>query len=183
MRLLAAAAFIIIGFLPFTTAPVDAAVLTFDWTLSGPAASLGGIPFPASGTITVDTTMQMNGGDEVTGITGTIDGSIISGLSTFDGADNLLFPSGTAPLDTHGIAFTTVAGQSVDIFSFFAEGTPPTGNAYGESTSSPGGFGVGTFALTATPLPATLPLFAGGLGLVGFLTKRRKGAQQSLAAA
>jgi hypothetical protein len=30
------------------------------------------------------------------------------------------------------------------------------------------------FAPTATPLPATLPLFAGGLGLAGFLAKRRK---------
>jgi hypothetical protein len=36
---------------------------------------------------------------------------------------------------------------------------------------------------SATPLPATLPLFAGGLGFVGFLTKRRKNAKQSVAAA
>ena len=36
--------------------------------------------------------------------------------------------------------------------------------------------------VSATPLPATLPLFAGGLGLVGFLTKRRKSAKQALAA-
>jgi hypothetical protein len=36
----------------------------------------------------------------------------------------------------------------------------------------------------ATPLPATLPLFAGGLGFVGYLTKRRKqNAKQALAAA
>jgi|ERR1700733_13551359 hypothetical protein len=34
--------------------------------------------------------------------------------------------------------------------------------------------------VTATPLPATLPLFAGGLGFVGYLTRRRK---QALAAA
>ena len=27
---------------------------------------------------------------------------------------------------------------------------------------------------SATPLPATLPLFAGGLGFVGYLAKRRK---------
>jgi hypothetical protein len=32
-------------------------------------------------------------------------------------------------------------------------------------------FNIGT---TAAPLPATLPLFAGGLGFVGFLAKRRK---------
>ena len=35
---------------------------------------------------------------------------------------------------------------------------------------------------SATPIPGALPLFAGGLGLVGFLTKRRKSAMQALAA-
>ena len=30
------------------------------------------------------------------------------------------------------------------------------------------------FAIAETPLPATLPLFAGGLGFVGYLAKRRK---------
>jgi hypothetical protein len=39
------------------------------------------------------------------------------------------------------------------------------------------------YASTATPLPATLPLFAGGLGFVGYLTRRKKGkATQALAA-
>jgi hypothetical protein len=33
-------------------------------------------------------------------------------------------------------------------------------------------------SFSATPLPATLPLFAGGLGFVGYLTRRRK--QRSL---
>lgn len=45
----------------------------------------------------------------------------------------------------------------------------------------------GTLAVnevTTTPLPATLPLFAGGLGFVGYLTRRRKqNARQDLAAA
>jgi len=36
-------------------------------------------------------------------------------------------------------------------------------------------------AVSATPLPATLPLFAGGLGMVGFLARRKK--QKALAAA
>ena len=33
---------------------------------------------------------------------------------------------------------------------------------------------LGSVAVSATPLPATLPLFAGGLGMVGFLTRRKK---------
>ncbi len=40
-------------------------------------------------------------------------------------------------------------------------------------------------SLGSTPLPATLPLFAGGLGLVGYLSRRRKSntARQALAVA
>jgi hypothetical protein len=39
-------------------------------------------------------------------------------------------------------------------------------------------------AISATPLPATLPLFAGGLGMVGWLTRRKKrNSPQPLAAA
>jgi hypothetical protein len=36
---------------------------------------------------------------------------------------------------------------------------------------------------SATPLPATLPLFAGGLGFVGYLTRRKKHNSSALAAA
>jgi hypothetical protein len=36
--------------------------------------------------------------------------------------------------------------------------------------------------LSQTPLPATLPLFAGGLGFVGYLAKRRKNATPLAAA-
>ena len=36
--------------------------------------------------------------------------------------------------------------------------------------------------INATPLPATLPLFAGGLGFVGFLTRRKKRARAVAAA-
>jgi len=39
----------------------------------------------------------------------------------------------------------------------------------GETSSA---FVIATVA--ATPLPATLPLFAGGLGFVGYLTGRKK---------
>jgi hypothetical protein len=43
--------------------------------------------------------------------------------------------------------------------------------------------GVGNSPLSETPLPAALPLFAGGLGFVGFLAKRRKSSKRVLAAA
>lgn len=154
-----------------TVMPASAATVTYDWTLTGPAASLGGVPFPGSGTITATIGAD---GDLVTAIAGTIDGSAITGLSSFEGADNLLFPTGTTFLDTSGLSFDTAVGQDINIFSFFAEGSTPSGNAYGEISSNPAGFGVGTFELSATPLPAALPLFAGGLGVLVFLAWRKK---------
>ncbi len=181
VKFLKAAALMIFGLVLFiAAAPAHATPVTetFDWTLTGPAASLGGVPFPGSGTITATISA---GSDIITGITGTIDGSMIAGLTTFGSspspASQVIFPTGTTFLSTAGIAFDTASGLDVNIFSFFPQGTPPSGNAYGELTS--GGFGVGTFSLTpvsATPLPAALPLFATGvgvLGLLGWLRKRR----------
>jgi len=53
------------------------------------------------------------------------------------------------------------------------------------ATSAQGAFTItGPTLVSATPLPATLPLFAGGLGFVGYLAKRRKQtAKQALGAA
>lgn len=101
-RLFGAAALMFISLLPFvgTAVPAHAATVTFDWTLTGPAASLGGFPFTGSGTITA--AVAATGGDALTAITGTIGSSAITGLATFDGADNLLFPNtaSTSLLDT-----------------------------------------------------------------------------------
>jgi hypothetical protein len=145
--------------------PVDAATVTFNWTLTGPAPNLGGVPFPGSGTITGTT---LAGGDVMaTSITGTVNGSMITGLNTFNGADDLLFPTGTTFLSTHGISFVTAAGQDINIFSFFPQGTPPSGNAYGELSANPSGFGVGTFVLT--PVTAVPELRTWAMMLLGFL--------------
>jgi hypothetical protein len=200
MTFLKSAALVVCGFLALiiARAPADAATVTYDWTLTSPAASLGGFHFTGNGTLTATTG---TGSYTVTGITGTVtDGTIteqITGLSTT--GDNLLFPIGTSftgppitsgsyvsasNLDTtKGLAFTIAAG-TIDLFGFFAPNATDVtpGNNYGQT--SPDGFGVGTFALTATPLPAALPMFAGGLGLVGYLTRRRKrSGKQALAAA
>jgi hypothetical protein len=193
MKNLIPAAFIIGGLLsPAATIPANAATITLDWTLSGPAASLGGLHFTGSGTLTATIGPAS---DLVTAITGTVtDGTVvetITGLAptgTLNSNDNLLFPIGTnfvgppvsstpyvsvSDLDSHGIAFTIAAGP-IDVFGFSAPNqTPapnPANNNYGEL--SPEGFGVGNFAVT--PLPAALPLFATGLGALGLLGWRRK---------
>jgi hypothetical protein len=153
--------------------PADATTVTFDWSLAGPAASLGGVPLSGSGTITA--TVGANG-DSVTAITGSLGGIAINGPTSFFGSDNLLFPTGTTPVDTSGIALALADGESVNIFSFFAEGSTPSGNAFGEYTSG-SGFGVGTFALSpvgATPLPPTWTMMLVGLAGVGFFVYRRQ---------
>jgi hypothetical protein len=75
--------------LPLVSAAAPARAEVFDWSLTGPAASLGGVPFPGSGTITATESMPP-GVWNVTAITGTVDGSTITGLTTFRSADNLV---------------------------------------------------------------------------------------------
>jgi hypothetical protein len=193
MKSLKAAAFVIGGFLPLaaTAVPANAATVTYDWTLTGPSPSLGGLPSPGSGTITLTTG---TGSDPIDAITGTIGGDMITGLAPVDTSftdnDNLLFPIGTtftgppsvasgtsyvssSNIDPKGIDVTTTAGNFLIFGSFAPNSTDVTsGNNYSED--GPTGFGVGTFALTATPRPAALPLFVGGLGVMGLFGWRRK---------
>jgi hypothetical protein len=74
MKLLKAAALVVGGFLPLTSAPAPATTMMFDWTLSGPSAPSGGFHFVGSGMITVTTGTSS---DLVTAINGTVtDGTI-----------------------------------------------------------------------------------------------------------
>jgi hypothetical protein len=165
----------LVAALPLAVAATSASAdtLTFDWTLSGPAASLGGFAAPGSGTLTVTTGSTPSAGDLITAITGNLGSLSITGLlptGTVNNNDNLLFPSGTGPIDTTGIGIKT-SGGNVSIFSFDAEGTPPTGNAYGES--GPFAFGVGTFAITPAPVPLPPSVWMLALGLGGMLVTLR----------
>src|SRR4029077_4304446 len=119
--------------LPLASASEPASAKVFDWSLTGPSPDLGGVPFPGSGTITATATGS-TGVWAIDTITGIVNGSEITGTSTFRSADNLLFTNGFAFDSTVGISFETAAGQSVNIFSFDGQMTPPTGNAYGEFT-------------------------------------------------
>jgi len=145
---------------------------TFDWSLTGPAASLGGFPGTGSGTLTA----TQSAGDEwvINSITGTFDNSAITGLVKFEFSDNLLFPNSTF-LDTDGLGFETANGTEVNVWSAYAPGSTDItpGNNYSEIGS---GFGVGTFSLTpvaATPEPSTLVLFGTGLLSAAGVARRR----------
>jgi hypothetical protein len=126
MKVLKAVALAIGGLLPLAgIGAAHAVVTTFEWTLTGPSPSLGGVPFPGSGTITA--TEATGGAWDLDTITGEVGGSAITGETAFHGSDNLVFPDGTTYVDTSGIAFTTAAGQSVKYFQLFPARNAPIG--------------------------------------------------------
>ena len=170
------AVMMIAGLTPLGAALEPASAAVFDWSLTGPAPDLGGVSFPGSGTITASPTASA-GVFDIDTITGVIDGSEITGTSTFRSATNEVFTNGFAFVGTAGISFETAAGQSVNIFSFFQQGSLPTGNAYGEFTANPQEFGVGTFRLTAVPEASTWALMLigfAGLGIAGYRASQKR---------
>ncbi len=140
---------------------------TFDWTLTGPAADLGGVPLPGHGVLTAT---PDGGAYTLDTISGEVGGYTITGPTTFFGSDNILYPDGLTTISTSGIAFTT-AGPTVNIFSFYSQGSSPSGNAYGEFASGVG-FGVGTFTL-AVPEPSTRALTLVGFAALGFAVRAK----------
>jgi hypothetical protein len=172
-------------------APASAATETFDWTLSGPASSLGGFGTNGSGSGTFTVTLGANG-DLITGVTGTLGGNAVSlaALGT-SGSDDLLFPVGTqftggtsvVDLDTSGIVLVTSAGS----FDIFGAGSPfSIGTVSGNDIFEEGGnvgFGVGTMSVTAAvPEPSTWAMMILGFVGLGFMAYRRKGNQALRAA-
>ena len=71
------------------------------------------------------------------------------------------------PVNNTGHFFIDQITGSFDLYSIFISGSTD-GNTFTEAFTAT--FEVGT----ATPLPAALPLFAGGIGLIGLLARRRK---------
>jgi PEP-CTERM motif len=161
--------------------PARANTLTFDWTLAGPATSLGGFGTPGSGSGTFTVTTGAKG-DIITAMTGEIGGDAVTLLqSGTGGSDNLLFPIGTkfkggisvVDLDTDGISVSTTLGD----FHIFSDGSPfSKGTVSGNDIfeTGPCGFGVGTLAVSAVPEPSTWAMMLLGFAGVGFMAYRRK---------
>jgi hypothetical protein len=156
-----------------------AGATTFDWSYTGTFYDAGG---------TLQATLIGTDEYQVTSLTGADNfGNTLSGPDTTLTADNIVYyGSGITPpdeIDPFGVGVVLTgpdAGNAV--FYNFLGLTDITG-ACSKSGCDPF-VDAGSFALSQTPLPAALPMFAGGLGMVGFLSRRKKRkAQGDLAAA
>jgi hypothetical protein len=118
------------------------------------------------------------GGGTLTSLTFSVDGFSYSSADPGAGFTSATFTNGTLT----ALAFGETDGGNDQLQLPYSGGLTYSFNSY----SDPSLFTTGTISdvLAATPLPATLPLFAGGLGFVGYLAKRRKrNATQALATA
>jgi hypothetical protein len=173
----------------------------FDFSFSGPSSGPGN-PVFGSGTIT---TAGAGPSFSVIGVTGTVtDLDITSNpffitgpISSYAGADNILFfpaattGSNTTPgfVDFGGISFQTSGGPGFDFnLGGYSQTGPMIYVLNAEFLNGPGypavaGSTIINLDITETPLPAALPLFMGGLGLVGLVSRRRKRKEGALATA
>jgi hypothetical protein len=181
--------------------PAARADTVYDWTISGGTAQDGSGALSGSGTITLSSTPTINStgtGYAVDGITGTftstdITGSV-TGTFTSGAVDNLVYPSdpGGFILDDFGLGITVMVSptNSYQLEFGAANGDPGFYNETCCGSSEPiydyndVTFGVTAETVSATPLPAALPLFAGGLGILGMFSLRKKRrAEKALVAA
>jgi hypothetical protein len=109
---------------------------------------------------------------------GTLTGGQVNG-SNPDGTLSITWPSQPVEFDfANGTKLdVTIAGLTESCTG--GQNCLANGGPYDMSAT----FDVLNGPVTATPLPATLPLFAGGLGFVGYLTRRKRSTKRTPAAA
>jgi hypothetical protein len=178
----------------FATFAAHAQTFSLDFTQVGnPSNSVVGGSFSVLATL--NATADGSGNYNVTGISGTLTDNgtsyAITGLiaGTLDPANNYSFDNkinaagGSAPfsLDTAGLAFyvagETQSGTPVDPYAAF--NLYSYGTAAGLSTTVSNNVNAvfqGNLSIAAVPEPSTYALMLGGLGLVGFVARRRRGA-------
>jgi hypothetical protein len=110
----------------------------------------------------------------ITGISGTADGSTITGLSSYAGADQLLYTVGAYYADFGGVSFATAAGIDFNLTNY-----PDGFNNITNSMVNPSGVPCCTVSIdmsvTPVPEPATLAMMLlgfAGLGFAGYRTSR-----------
>lgn len=146
---------------------------TFNFTTTTPL--IGG-PGTGSGTITTDgMTIDSRGftAQMITAITGSFNGSMITGLGSLTGANNLYYLTGPSFVDGSGLGFTTAAGTNVNLFfqssgagSYRINTTGPFTSSFVTASSSA--------VVAAVPEPTTWAMMLIGFGGIGYSMRRRR---------
>ena len=143
--------------------PASAATFLFNFSGTGQTGS---------GTVTTDNMTFASRGftaQTITGITGTYNGSAITGLiAGLFGSNNLYYLTGPSFVDGSGLGFRTAAGNQVNLFyqdsapSYRVNTLNPFGSTFVSATSTP-----------AVPEPATWAMMIAGFGAIGVALRRR----------
>ena len=165
-KIMRTSALIATGLLALLATPASAATFLFSFAGSGQAGS---------GTLTTDDITFASRGytaQTITGVTGTYNGSAITGLMPgLFGANNLYYVTGPSFLDGSGLGFRTTAGNQVNLF--YQDSAP----SYRVNTLNPFTSAFVTAASTpAVPEPATWAMMIAGFGAVGVALRRRAAA-------
>ena len=158
----------------FASAPASAAQYLFNFSGTG---FFGGT-LNGSGTLTTNDVSFVNAlngytAQTITGISGIFNGSAITGLSpgTF-GANNLFYLTGPFFVDGNGLAFTTAAGVSANLFvtndTSYRVNTQGAGLLTGLVTAS------ASPVAAAVPEPATWAMMLLGFLGIGLAMRRRR---------
>jgi hypothetical protein len=167
--------------LSLLAASANAATITYDIGTTTATFAGGGLD-TLTGTFTVDFTANT-----LTNIAITVSGNVIPGVSppvpTTFGTPNTLSPN--------TVGAQNPAGQFVVVHLVFQDNLGNSPDAITQVNFTQGSIGLNVMSLTAsgtatpqtsaTPLPAALPLFATGIGGLGFLGWRRKRKAQAVA--
>ena len=93
-------------------------------------------------------------------------------LSSDIASTHILYQSGPTTTGTYVLNNYDLAAGTYVLDTYL--GSCGAGQDCSAGTSTDPNYAVGFTPITTTPLPATLPLFAGGLGAMGLLGRRRK---------
>jgi hypothetical protein len=179
---------VFVGLPLISAVPASASLIDYTITFNAPT---GGADIPTPGGTGGTGTLVLNiTGDDMNvdlpspytlnngqSFTATIDGIAFT-FSTLTGFDISSGHLGNLAGDSPQIS-TKLGTAYLDLGGNFYQVMDPGQEAYFTGTYS-----ITAIAAATTPLPAALPMFAGGLGLVGYLARRRKRSSgQALAAA
>ena len=158
--LLTPAAAVLVGIVAIAPA-ADAATYLLKFTSSG--GDLGSVTFNLTGST-------------ATSASGLINGSAVTGLSAYAGADQQLFVAGPVHFDIGGLSFGASNGVFYNLTSYPYSSDAITNSArdpYGNGSPTP--FALTSISVAAVPVPASLGMMLLGLGALAFGLRKRRG--------